>query len=236
MEALDIQTPVLSPGARVEVDYGAGVVVCRLCAWHRTTLHLSVPPGAHRTLQRCEGTPVRLTLYPPPDRRQATGDGHEVANGLSAIDYRLSPVACLESEASMRGWIWTRPPLLVVGPHGPWREKWRRTAHRAERQLAARLVLEDGMEYVGRTQDVSAGGVSMMLAGSTEIGEGARGRLTLEVEEGHWCDDLPVRIARARHWLHRAGRTVEIGAEFRPRTEAQNLHWQQCLARLGVEA
>jgi hypothetical protein len=216
MEALEIQTPVLSPGARVEVDYGAGVLVCRLRAWHRTTLHLSVPPGTHRALHRCEGTPVWLTLYPPPS-------------------HPLAPGACLESEASMRGWIWTRPPLLVVGPHGPWREKWRRTAHRAERQLAARLVIEDGTEYVGRTQDVSAGGVSLMLAGSTEIEEGARGRLTLEVEEGHWCDDLPVRIARARHWLHRAGRTVEIGAEFRPRTEQQNLHWQQCLVRLGVE-
>jgi hypothetical protein len=74
-----------------------------------------------------------------------------------------------------------------------------------------------------------------MLAGTTMIAEGTSGRLTLEVEEGHWCDDLPVRIARSRHWLHRAGRAVEVGAEFGPCTERQNSHWRHCLVQLGVE-
>jgi len=135
----------------------------------------------------------------------------------------------------MRGWVWTRPPLLVVAPLGTWREKWRRTAPRAPRQLAARLVLAPGTECVGRTQDVSAGGVSMMVAGLAEIREGTSGWLTIEIEEGHWSEDLPVRITRARHWLRRAGRTMEVGAEFRMRTDRQCAHWHQCLARLGVE-
>ena len=153
----------------------------------------------------------------------------------SPLTSDLSPVACLESGACMRGWVWTRPPLLVVAPLGTWREKWRRTAPRAPRQLAARLVLAPGTEYVGRTQDVSAGGVSMMVAGLAEIREGTSGWLTIEIEEGHWSEDLPVRITRARHWLRRAGRTMEVGAEFRMRTDRQCAHWHQCLARLGVE-
>lgn len=216
MEALEFPTPVLSPGARVEVDYGAGVLVCRLRTWQRTTLHLSAPPGARRALELQNGGSVGLTLYPPPA-------------------HPLAPGACLESEASLRGWVWTRPPLLVVAPLGPWREKWRRAAPRAPRQLAARLVVAGGTQYVGRTQDVSAGGVSLMVAGAAEIPEGTLGWLTLEIEEGHWCEDLPVRIARARHWLRRAGRSVEVGAEFRLRAERQITHWQQCLTRLGVE-
>jgi hypothetical protein len=159
---------------------------------------------------------MRLTLYPPPS-------------------HPLAPGACLESEASMRGWVWTRPPLLVVAPLGQWREKWRRTACRAPRQLAARLVVAARSEYVGRTLDVSTGGVSMMLAGAAEIAAGTLGWLTLEIEEGHWSQELPVRIARARHWLRRAGRIMEIGAEFRLHSDGQYAHWQQCLDRLGVE-
>src|SRR5439155_12761146 len=122
----------------------------------RTTLHLSVPPGARRALQLREGGLIRLTLYPPPDRRQATDQGSGVGGqgseagpaksktspplpfltpDPSPLTSDLSPVACLESGACMRGWVWTRPPLLVVAPLGTWREKWRRTAPRAPRQL-----------------------------------------------------------------------------------------------------
>lgn len=216
MESLQIQTPILVSGARVDVDYGAGVLVCRLHTWRRTTLHLSVPPGSRRALEQREGGWVGLTLYPPPAHPRATG-------------------ACLESDGALRGWVWSRPPLLVVAPHGPWREKWRRAEPRAPRELAARLALAGGGEYIGRTLDVSAGGVSLMIAALEEVREGALGWLALEIEAGHWSDDLPVRIARGRHWLRRAGRNLELGAEFRFQSDRQRTQWQQCLAHWGAE-
>ena len=74
-----------------------------------------------------------------------------------------------------------------------------------------------------------------MVAGLEDVGEGTTGRLTLQVDDGLWCDDLPVRVARVRHWLRSAGRSVEIGAQLQLSSELQSLRWQECLRWLGVE-
>jgi hypothetical protein len=215
MRSPETESPILALGARVEVDYRDGLLACRLQAAHRTTLHLALPPDTRRTEQLREGVPVKLAMYLPLAVSSATG-------------------ACLETETVIREWIWKRPPLLVVGPVHEWRERPRRSARRERRQLSARIVFEDGREYVGRTQDLSASGVSLMVAGLEDVGEGAVGRLTLRVDEGLWCDDLPVRVARVRHWLRSAGRSVEIGAQLQLSSELQSLRWQECLKWLGV--
>jgi hypothetical protein len=204
-----IEAPCLTPGVRIEVDAGSGVLVCRLRAVDRATLQLAVPPGARRSLPLRDGQPLLLTMY--------------------------HAGACLECDTAMRGWIWTRPPLLVVGPIPTWREKRLRAARRAQHQLAARLVTSDGQEHLARTQDVSAGGVSLIVRGRADIPEGSRGRLTLQIDDGIWCDDLPIRVARARHWLQSSGRTMEIGAELQISSELQNRQWQDCLRRLSME-
>jgi hypothetical protein len=216
MTTSETMSPVLALGARVELDHPAGSLACRLQAVHRSTLHLALPPDIRRTEQLREGVRVKLAMYLPLTVSGTTG-------------------ACLETETTIREWVWKRPPFLVVGPVQEWREKPRRAARRERRQLSARIVIEDGREYVGRTQDISASGVSLMVSGLEDVGEGTTGRLTLQVDDGLWCDDLPVRVARVRHWLRSAGRSVEIGAQLQLSSELQSLRWQECLRWLGVE-
>ena len=74
-----------------------------------------------------------------------------------------------------------------------------------------------------------------MVAGLEDVREGTEGRLTLQVDDGLWCDDLPVRVARVRDWLRSADRSVEIGAQLQLATEAQSLHWHEALRWLGLE-
>jgi hypothetical protein len=74
-----------------------------------------------------------------------------------------------------------------------------------------------------------------MVAGLEDVVEGTVARLTLQVDNGMWCDDLPVRVARVRHWLRSAGRSVEIGAQLQLSSELESLRWQECLKWLGVE-
>jgi hypothetical protein len=216
MIAAETQTPILAVGARVEVAHAAGTLACALQAVHRRMLHLTLPLDARRPEGMCDGTPVLLTLFLP-------------------ISFAGTSGACLETEAAIREWIWKRPPLLVVGPVHEWRERPRRAARRERRHLSARIVMEDGREFVGRTQDISASGVSLMITGLEDVCEGTEGRLTLQVDDGLWCDDLPVRVARVRHWLRSAGRSVEIGAQLQLATERQNLHWNEALRWLGLE-
>lgn len=209
MTAAEGAAPVLGLGARVEVDDGVGVLICRLRAVHGRALHLDAPPGARRSLLAQEGVPLQLTV---------SGSG-----------------VCWEAAAATRQWVWMRPPLLVVGVVGEWRKKRLRNARRVPRQLAARIAVAGGREYLGRTQDVSAGGVSLLVPGLAEVEEGAIGWLTLQIDEDNWCDDLPIRIARVRNWLRSTGRAVEIGAQLQIPSESQGRSWQECLARLGVE-
>jgi hypothetical protein len=185
-------SPILAVGARVEVNYQTGVLTCRLQAVHRSTLHLALSPDTRRTEMLREGVPVKLAMYLPLTVSGGSG-------------------ACIETETTIREWVWKRPPLLVVGPVHEWRE------------------------YMGHTQDISASGVSLMVAGLEDVGEGTVGRMTLQVDDGLWCDDLPVRVARVRHWLRSAGRSVEIGAQLQLSSEVQSLRWQECLRWLGVE-
>jgi hypothetical protein len=201
--------PILAPGTRVEVDFGGVVLGCRLRGIQGALLHLAAPPEARRTFQLNDGAPIRLTLY-------QTG-------------------ICLETETTTREWIWMRPPVLVVGPITSWQERSRRRAPRIPRQLSARLLLADGAEYVARTQDISAGGVSLLVAGLADISIGVRARLTLLADDDLWCEDLPIRIARVRHWLRSIGRSVELGAEIELPPDRHG-RWQACLTRLGVEA
>jgi len=212
----EVVSPVLALGARVDLSHGDGVLACRLQTVHRSTLHLALPSDTRRVDSLREGARVSLAMYLPIAGNEASG-------------------ACLETETTIREWIWKRPLVLVVGPVHEWRERPRRAARRERRQLSARIVIEDGREYVGRTQDISASGVSLMVAGLEDVGEGTTGRLTLQVDDGLWCDDLPVRVARVRHWLRSAGRSVEIGAQLQLSSELQSLRWQECLRWLGVE-
>ncbi len=128
-----------------------------------------------------------------------------------------------------------RPPVLVVGPLTDWQERRRRVSPRVIRQLRARLAVTGGPEYNARTQDVSAGGMSLLVAGLDDISVGATARLTIEIEAGRWCEDLPVRIARVRHWLRASGRSVEIGVRVEITSEALRNRWRDCLSRLEVE-
>jgi hypothetical protein len=202
--------PILAPGSRVEVDYGGVVLGCRLRGIQGALLHLSAPPEARRSFQFRDGAPIRLTLY--------------------------HAGVCLEAEATTREWIWMRPPVLVVGPVTAWAERSRRRAPRVPRQLSARLTLDDGAEYVARTQDISARGVSLLVAGLADIRVGATACLTLQADEDLWCEKLPIRIARVRHWLRSIGRSVELGAEVELPVGPQQRRWQECLERLGVVA
>jgi hypothetical protein len=213
---IEAQTPILAVGARAEVAHASGTLTCGLQAVHRRMLHLSMPLDTRRPDALTDGTPVQLTLFLP-------------------VNFAGRSGACLETETMVREWIWKRPPLLVVGPVLEWRERPRRAARRERRHLSARIVIEDGREFVGRTQDISASGVSLMVAGLEDVREGTEGRLTLQVDDGLWCDALPVRVARVRHWLRSAGRAVEIGAQLQLATEAQSLHWQEALRWLGLE-
>jgi hypothetical protein len=203
MWGVDHGRPILAPGSRIEVDFGGTVMVCRLRDMQGGLLHLTAPAEARRSLVVQERAPVRLTLY------QAG--------------------TCLEAETSTREWIWMKPPVLVVGPLHEWREVARRRAPRVRRQLSARLAVAGGAEYNARTQDVSEEGVSLLVAGLADLPMGSAARLTVQLESGSWCADLPIRVARVRHWLRPSGRSVEIGARVELTSAEVRCRWQECL-------
>jgi hypothetical protein len=200
--------PMLALGSRVEVDFGEIVLACRLRAIERSLLHLAVPAEVRRSPVLREGLPVKLTLY---------------QSGV-----------CLEADTTSRQWIWMRPPALVVGPVTEWRQKSRR-ATRAPRALSARLTLADGTQHIVRTQDLSASGVSLLVTGVDSIPIGATACLTVQIDADCWCEEIPIRIARARHWLRSAGRSLELGAQIELPSDAVKRRWRECLERLGVE-
>jgi hypothetical protein len=226
--------PVFGAGTRVEVDFGGVVLECRVREYQGRRLHLATPPGARRSPQFREGVPVRLTLY---------------QSGV-----------CLETETRTREWIWMQPPVVVVGPLDRWQEKRRRSAVRARRELAARLVLETTppaapgvITLVGRSLDVSASGVLLLVAAGGgpggghrpqggpspsahgAVGQGLAGRLTMNAGDEIWCEDLPVRVVRVRHWLRSSGRALEIAVQLESADAAERQRWQDCVARLGSE-
>lgn len=201
---------VLIPGARVEVDSGALVLVCRLHAVQGRTLYLAAPAGARCGLPPGIGAEVRLLIVQR-DR-------------------------CLKARATTCEWVWRRPPLLAVHLRDDWQDlSHRRTARRARRLLDVHLVLPDNQVCVGRTQDVSATGVSFLVRGMAPPRPGDLGRLTLQTPEDLWCEDLPIRVARVRNWLGSTGRAAEVGVQLLPLEETERLAWRQCLVRLGVK-
>jgi hypothetical protein len=88
---------------------------------------------------------------------------------------------------------------------------------------------------VGRSQDVSASGVSLLVAAHGEVRQGAAGRLTMNTGDDIWCEELPVRIVRVRHWLRASGRALEIGVQLETTDAVERQRWQECVARMGVE-
>jgi hypothetical protein len=94
--------------------------------------------------------------------------------------------------------------------------------------------VDQGTQYVALTQDVSDGGVSLLVRGLADLRVGSAARLTLQADEDLWCEGLPIRIARVRHWLGAAGRSVEVGARVEPPSEVMRRLWEQCVRRLGV--
>ena len=200
--------PLLAMGTRVEADLGELVLACRLRGIERSLLHLAVPSEVRRTPLLRDGLPVKLTLF---------------HSGV-----------CLETETTTRQWIWMKPPALVVGPVTEWRQKSRR-ASRAPRALSARLTMKDGTQHIVRTQDLSASGLSLLVTGTDAISVGDTGRLTLQLDADCWCEEIPIRIARVRHWLRSAGRSLELGAQVELVTDAVHRRWRDCLERLGVE-
>jgi hypothetical protein len=200
--------PLLLLGTRVEVDLGELVLSCRLQGMERSLLHLAVPSEVRRTPLLRDGLPVRLTLF---------------HSGV-----------CLETETTTRQWIWMRPPALVVGPVTEWRQKSRR-ASRAPRALSARMTMGDGTQHIVRTHDLSASGLSLLVTGTDAIPVGAAGTLTLQVDADQWCENIPFRIVRARHWLRSGGRSLELGAQVELTDDAVRRRWCDCLERLGVE-
>lgn len=200
--------PLLLMGTRVEVDLGDLVLTCRLQGIERSLLHLAVPSEVRRTPLLRDGLPVKLTLF---------------HSGV-----------CLETDTTTRQWIWMRPPALVVGPVIEWRQKSRR-ASRAPRALSARMTMADGTQHIVRTHDLSASGISLLVTGTDTIPVGATGTLTLQTDADRWCEEIPIRIVRARHWLRSVGRSLELGAQVELPNDAVRRRWQECLERLGVE-
>jgi hypothetical protein len=203
-------------GARVEVEAPGAVMVCRLRDRRGRCLHLTAPPGAPRAVEFQVGTTVRLTAFQAEMRRQVDGLAKE--------------------------WIRMQPPVLIVESRGGWRESSRRRARRAAHQLSARLVIaaragggKSPVTLLGRTRDVSALGVSLVIRGAADLREHDTGRLSLSSEDGIWCESLPARIVRLRNWLRSSGRAVEVGVQLYELPEDQMRCWKRCLARIGVE-
>lgn len=207
-----VPLPLFGPGTRVEVAQPERTLLCRLCRMQGRTLHLSVPgDGAQAASWLPPGGPVRLTL--------SRGG------------------ACWEARATIREWLWTSPPTLVVGPVLDWREMPRRRAVRRGRQVALCLSLESGARLYGRTLDISSEGISLLLAGAAPLAAGNRAHLTLQLSEDEWSEAIPIRIARQESWLGPRGRSLRVGAavEIAP-TAAASHPWRQALQRLGIGA
>jgi hypothetical protein len=212
-------TPELAVGSRLEVRNAGEMMVCSVREVRGEMLHLSAPAGARRLSAVGEGTTVTLTCY--------------------------RAGRCLETEAAAGQWVWMqaagfggsgsrgRAGGFWVGPLGTWHENPRRRSRRVPYQLTARLGVHGGSELDGHTKDVSAAGLSLIINGAAELGEGDTGCLSLQLGESLWTSAMAVRVVRVRNWLQPSRRTVEIGVQLQP--DSRCPLWVTHLARLGVE-
>lgn len=200
-----LSLPVLGPGTRVHVEVGEQTLFCRAARMQGNTLHLTVSEaGRSQTPPFEPGTTVQLTMF-----RAGT---------------------CWEFQATVSQWVVGQPPMLVVGALRGWVEKQRRQEDRAPQSLDALFLLDGGGRALGRTLDLSTGGVSLLLPASITVAVGMEGRLTLRLSEESWCSDIPMRVTRLENWLHARGRSLRVGAALAEGlTPEERTRWEACL-------
>ena len=205
---LSLNLPVLGPGTRVSVQVEGATLSCRAARMQGPALHLTVGESGIRHASLCNpGTPVQLTMY--------------------------RAGSCWEFEATIREWVWTQPALLVVGGLHSWKQKQRRQELREPRSLEALLQLSCGERSLGRTLDISSGGVSLLLPAAEALQIGKIGQLTLRLADDEWCRHIPVRLTRLENWLHARGRSLRVGATLSENaTEGDRERWLVCLKDL----
>lgn len=203
-----LDLPVLGPGTRVAVQVGGVTLLCRAARMQGPALHLTVGESGLRHASLCNpGSPVQLTMY--------------------------RAGSCWEFEATIREWVWTQPALLIVGGLHSWTQKQRRQELREPRSLEAMLQLQSGERALGRTLDISSGGVSLLLPAADSLKVGQTGQLTLRFADDEWCRHIPVRLTRLENWLHARGRSQRVGATLtQDATEDDRERWLTCLKYL----
>ena len=209
-ESLSLELPVLGPGTRVDVLVEGNTLICRAARMQGQALYLTVGGNSVRYAALCApGTPLQLTMY--------------------------RAGSCWEFEATIREWVWTQPAMLVVGGLKSWTQKQRRQEQREPRSLEALLQLPHGERICGRTLDISAGGVSLLLPATESLKIEQHGQLTLRLADDEWCRHIPVCITRLENWLHPRGRSQKVGAALaESATLLETERWSQCRERLNA--
>jgi len=209
-ESLSLELPVLGPGTRVEVTVEGSTLACRAAQMQGQALYLTVGGDSVRHSALCTpGTPLQLTMY--------------------------RAGSCWEFEATIREWVWTTPAMLVVVGLKSWTQKQRRQEQREPRSLEALFQLPSGERVCGRTLDISAGGVSLLLPATESLKIGQPGQLTLRLADDEWCRHIPVCITRLENWLHPRGRSQKVGAALAASaTLLETERWSQCRERLNA--